>query len=216
MDHAKMTRYMEGSYVDDIRYVVSRLTPGMRWGSEERKFLFKDEWEKEDLVSEESDTKRTAGELCKAMNSVYNNIKFTVETEEDFNGRLPTLDMELWMEEVKGQNRKKINYSFFEKKLNTPYCVMRSSAMSASSKISTLSQDLIRRMMNCSETVPQSERDGIVNDYIDRLMVSGYEKDQVREIVESGLLGYERKLKRARKSNMPLHRPALMSLASCH
>ena len=43
MDQAKMTRYMEGSYVDDIRYVVSRLTPGMRWGSEERKFLFKKE-----------------------------------------------------------------------------------------------------------------------------------------------------------------------------
>ena len=73
---------------------------------------------------------------------------------------------------------------------------------------------MIRRMMkNCSETVPQSERDGIVNDYIDRLMVSGYE-NQVREIVESGLLGYEGKLERARKSNIPLHRPALMSLAS--
>ena len=164
-------------------------------------------------MSVENDTKRTTGELCKVMNSVYDNIEFTVETEEDFNGRLATLDMELWMEEVKGQNRKKLNYSFFEKKLKSPYFVMMSSAMSASAKISTLSQDLIKRMMNCSETVPQSERDGIVNDYIDRLMVSGYE-NQVREIVESGLLGYEGKLERARKSNIPLHRPALMSLAS--
>ena len=119
------------------------------------------------------------------------------------------MDVELWMEEVNGQTRRKLNYSFFEKKLKTPYCVMKSSAMPASSKISILSQDLIRRMMNCSETVSQSERDSIVNKYIDRLVTSGYNKDQVREIVESGLLGYERKLERARKNKIPLHRPAV-------
>ena len=214
MDQVKMTRYMEGSYVDDIRYVVSRLDPGVKWCQKKRKFLYKEEWEKEDIECGESDTRRTASELCKAMNSIYHNIKFTVETEEDFNGRLPTLDVELWMEEVTGQRRKKINYSFFEEKLKTPYCVMRLSAMPASSKISILSQDLVRRMMNCSETVPQSERNGIVNLYIDRLVTSGYDKNQVREIIESGLLGYEKKLERARKAKIPLHRPASFSLAS--
>ena len=46
---------------------------------------------------------------------------------------------------------------------------MKSSAMSEKSKIQILSQDLIRRMLNICDTVPQTERNKIVNDYTDRL-----------------------------------------------
>ena len=87
------------------------------------------------------------------------------------------------MEKVEGQTREKANFSFFEKKMKSPYCVMKTSAMPASSKISILSQDLVRRMQNCSESVPQAERDEVVNLYIDRLAVSGYNKEQIKEIV---------------------------------
>ena len=213
---AGMTRYLEGSFVDDIRYVVSSLKKGMKWDQNKRKFIFNEAWEKEDIENEinVSDTKRTANELCTAMNSIFHNIKFTVETEEDFDGKLPTLDVKLWMEDVKGQTRKKVNFSFFEKEMKSPFCVMKTSAMPASSKISILSQDLVRRMQNCSEKVPQTERDQVVDLYIDRLAVSGYDKEQIKEIVESGLKGYERKLDRSRKSGVPLHRPATASLAS--
>ena len=99
------------------------------------------------------------------MNSIYSNLQFTVETEEDFeNLRLPTLDCELFMDKTTN----KIDYSFFEKQMKTPFCVMKNSAMSEKSKVSILSQDLIRRMQNTSENICESERIQIIDDYIDR------------------------------------------------
>ena len=49
MDQVKMTSYMEGSYVDDIRYVVWRLSPGVKWCQKKNKFLYKEEWAKDHI-----------------------------------------------------------------------------------------------------------------------------------------------------------------------
>ena len=47
--------------------------------------------------------------------------------------------------------------------MKTPFCVMKDSAMSEKSKISILSNDLIRRMLSCSETIPDTERNEIID-----------------------------------------------------
>ena len=48
---------------------------------------------------------------------------------------------------------------------------MRNSAMSEKSKVSILSQDLIWRMQNIDENIPESERIEVIDNYIDRLLV---------------------------------------------
>ena len=98
--------------------------------------------------------------------------------------------------------------------MKTPFCIMKSSAMSEKSKIQILSQDLIRRMLNVCESVPQSERNKIINNYTDRLARSGYNKNQIKEIIVSGLTGYEKKVAKAARENVPLHRPASATLKS--
>ena len=61
----------------------------------EKRFVFKEEWREEDDTLSESNRVRMSREVNKALNSVYSFLKFTVETEDDFeNGRLPTLDCE--------------------------------------------------------------------------------------------------------------------------
>ena len=154
-----------------------------------------------------------AKETNKAMNSIYPFLKFTVETEEDFkNGQLPTLDCELWMELAQGQERQKLNFSFFQKSMKTPFVVMKESAMGQSQKISILSNDLLRRLSNCSETVEMSEKVKIIDDYIETLSISGYSEREIKEIIESGLTGFVRKVERLRKAGIPFHRPASMTL----
>ena len=99
MSDAEIKIFLEGLFVDDCRYVTSSLAPGVRWSNEKKSFIFREDWKKEDLDNNESNQQRTSKELCNAMNSIYSNTKFTIETEEDFpNKRLPTLDCELWME----------------------------------------------------------------------------------------------------------------------
>ena len=150
------------------------------------------------------------------MNSIYKNIQFESELCEDFkDDKLPTLDFKIWAE--KGANEDipegMVLYSYFEKEMTSPYCIMERTAMAENSKIASLSQDLIRRMTNTSEMVPQEVRDEIVEKYVSKLTVSGYNKDQVRRIVEAGLKGYQTKLVKCAKNGTKLHRSAKSTLA---
>ena len=146
----------------------------MRWETKEKKFVHKLEWEEEDNLKEESDNSRTSRELKNVMNSVYKNIQFTTEIPEDFaDKRLPTLDFTMWLsEEEDEKNRGKLKYSFYEKEVSSKFCIQEKSAMADNSKMSSLSQDLIRRMMNTSEVLEQKERDCVVEKYIVKLELS--------------------------------------------
>ena len=107
-----------------------------------------------------------------------------------------------------------IEYRFYEKKMNSPYCVMAKSAMSESAKISAMSQEVVRRMCNTSDIVDQEMRDDIVDAFSAKLTRSGYSKQQVRTVIESGLKGYQNKLARCAKKGKMLHRPATSTAAS--
>ena len=99
-------------------------------------------------------------------------------------------------------------YSFFEKEMNSPFCILEKSALPDNTKISSLSQEVVRRMLHTSELVPQEERNQILEIFTSKLKLSGYRMDQVREIVKAGLKGYERKLQKAKNNGNSVHRDA--------
>ena len=220
--------WLAACYVDDVRLVTSILEKGVRWLNKGKKFGKKDDWRVEDENEDISDEKRTARELQKAMNSIFPNIQFTLEIPEDFpEGRLPTLDFKCWIEgetekisskenqaevqiEARQEDvkswRSRILYCFFEKDMNSPFCILEKSALPENTKFSSLSQDLVRRMLNTSERISQQERNNVIENFVKKLTISGYRKDQVKNIVEAGLRGYQNKLERARKNGEMLHR----------
>ena len=213
--------WLAACYVDDVRFITSIIEKGVRWEARTRKFARRDDWIEEDLLENASDEKRTATELQKAMNSIFANLQFTTEIPEDFrDGKLPTLDCRIWPEERPQEKvgdeeqdrdaarRPKLIYSFFEKEMNSPFCILESSALPSNTKVSSLSQDVIRRMLNTCELVHQEERNEIVEKFISKLRRSGYQQEQIVDIVSSGLKGYERKLARARKEGKCIHREA--------
>ena len=122
---------------------------------------------------------------------------------------LPTLNFKMFM-----RDDHIIEYRFYEKKMNSPYCVMAKSAMSESAKISAMSQEVVRRMCNTSDIVDQEMRDDIVDAFSAKLTRSGYSKQQVRTVIESGLKGYQNKLARCAKKGEMLHRPATSTATS--
>ena len=210
----KLEIFQSGGYVDDVRYLTPELEPGRRWDSKQKKFTSKAEWRQDDLENGVSAAKRTSNEIRNAMNSVFWNIQFTSEITEDFNnGRLPTLDFELWVNEKENEttgedDRGKIYYSFYEKEVSSRFCLMEKSAMAENSKNSTLSQEVIRRMLNTSELLPQGERNQVLEKFISKLEISGYNRAQIKNIIMSGLKGYESKVQRSRKQKTDLHRDA--------
>ena len=91
---------------------------------------------------------------------------------------------------------KKIQYEFYSKPTGSRFLILESSAAPYQQKKSVLAQEVVRRLMNTSEDSSLSTRMHILSTYDRKLTTSGYSKAQRLEIIESGLVGYARKVKR--------------------
>ena len=144
-------------FVDDLRLYMGGINHGWRW--DKNKLRFRKLWEKEDIEAGLTILQVTTREIRKMMNSIYPHLKFEMETEDMFNnGRLPTLDFDCWVID------NKIYYSFFQKSMARKTVIHKQSALSEKTKVTSLSQDLIRRMKNTSEDVPIEERIAIIDE----------------------------------------------------
>ena len=88
----------------------------VRWNGEA--FEYKHCWEQEDVSRGETDQKRTTDQMVLAMSSIIEFLEFEGEESGMIgDGRLPTLDTSIWVDETSGR----VLHSFFEK----PICPNR-------------------------------------------------------------------------------------------
>ena len=109
---------------------------------------------------------------------------------------------------------RKIYYTFFEKEMASKFAIMKASALPEKTKVNSLSNDLIRRMKNTSEMLAQKTRDLVVDSFTERLLLSGYRTEQVRDITIAGLSGYERVVKLEAENKGKIHRSATSTSAN--
>ena len=113
------------------------------------------------------------------MNSICAFLTLTIETADDFpDNRLPTLELNIWV----GMDNM-IYYVFFEKIMASTQTIQRRSAMPENGRMATLNQELVRRMLNTSKDLGMDERVIVVNKYCQKLIDSGYLRDQVKRVV---------------------------------
>ena len=79
-----------------------------------------------------SPTQRTCRELNKIMDSIYPNLKFEMEHCEMFDGKLPTLDFQMYV------LNNLVNYEFFSKPMANKNVICKRSALSENVKIASL------------------------------------------------------------------------------
>ena len=116
-------------YMDDIRVMLLAIKQGWRWFM--GRLCFTESWRKEDMEKEVSATRRTAKCLVQSMNEIYSFLRFTTEIGEDFvNGRLPSLDTEIWVEAGR-----RIRFAFYEKPMATNLVIQAKSALSEEVKL---------------------------------------------------------------------------------
>ena len=82
--------------------------------------------------------------------------------------------------------------------------VQKISAMGEDTKYQIIFQDLIRRLMNTSESLEPKYKIEVVDEYCDKLVRCGYSKDQVSRILINGITGYGRKRKRMKQEGRKL------------
>ena len=142
--------------------------------------------------------------IAGTLGEVKSYLEFTTEVGEDFvDGWLPTLDTAL---KVYENNR--IQYRFYEKPEGARSTLHQKSAMGENPKHQTLSQEMIRRLLNCSEDLQDEQIQMITDNYASKLHNSGYNIEQIRKILLSGVKGYGAKKTRCSIEGKRLRRTA--------
>ena len=185
-------------YMDDGRTAMYSFKHGWRWTAGGIKYSKRWELEDKDLTRMEV-TKRI---LQGTMTGLESYLVFNMETGDDFDGWLPTLDTNLMV-----NDSNIILFKYFEKPKSSNSVLLSRTAMPEDSKMRSLSNDLIRRMLNTSKRVSVDKRLEIVYNFAQKLFNSGYKFEQVRKICIAGLKGYEKLLKAIQKpGGRKLHR----------
>ena len=194
-------------YMDDLRVWLYAIRLGWRWV--EGDLLFSSRWRTEEQELGMTGLQKTVEVVCDMMNDVSGFLKMTMETCTDFEDEtLPTLDMRLWV-----GNDNRTMYSFFEKPMSSNQVIQRKSAMPENMRMSTLNQEMVRRMMNTSELLDIKVRVGVVDEYCQKLCNSGYGKEQTIRVVTGGLTCYEKRVAISKDKESLKYRPLHESAA---
>ena len=100
-----------------------------------------------------------------------------------------------------------IQFEFYSKPMAPSKVILASSAQPWGQKRTTLTQELIRRMLNCKKELSCELKQKHLNKYMQMLKNSGYDVKFRSEILESGLAGYRKILTADRSGQRPLYRP---------
>ena len=120
-------------------------------------------------------------------------LKFTTETSEDFeDGWLPTLDFKLRM-----NSANIIEYTFFEKPTASNRCLQEDTALNQNTLITSLNNEVGRRLDSRSQTIHIDEKVKILDDFCQMMTNSGHSIKSIRVILVGGIKGYKRKLARS-------------------
>ena len=179
-------------YVDDNRLFAPPLKPGWKW--ENGHFEFTQKSEKEDLSSGLTNQARTTAEFSKAMLSLVNYLEFEGEESGMFhNNRLPTLDTEIWWDEVS----KNIKYSFYEKPMCPNIVIQKDTALSENCIRSSLVQEGVRRLLNCSGDLPVIEKQEILSKFASKMLNSKHSVESVKFMLVHSVTRYNEIIRRS-------------------
>ena len=150
-------------YVDDTNLVVKAVNADETENKEEKTMLI----------------------LQDIANAIHPSIQVTVDFPSNHeNGRMPILDTEQWIENIKVGDRVKpqILHSQYSKPMSSKYVTHHDSAMPYQTKINILIADLVRIMRNVSSHCQENERRNKIQEYLLRLQHSGYNKVERNKI----------------------------------
>ena len=199
MDNLRVKILLYSRYMDDGRVHLPPFKCGWRW--EEDDIKFKEAWRGEDAdLSGEEITRRI---IHGSMQGVMESLRFTTEIGEEEGGWLPTLDLQVRVEE-----NNLVSFKYYEKPTVTNVMVQKRSAMGENEKVQILSNDMVRRLASTDPRQENSTRVKVVDQFARKILTSGYSLQQTRRIILGGIRGWRRRLERAKEESRSLYRKA--------
>ena len=181
-------------YVDDENQLWRLMEQGRRWNGTHMEW--RREWYEEDKESTESRETVMMREVLGMANSIEKDIQLTVDTPSNHRDKkLPVLDLKMWVEDrvgERGEEYQEVVHEFFEKEMVAPRLISKESALPTRVKMTTLTQEVIRIRKNTSGSIREKVKVAQMSRFAMKLMLSGYNKTERREILMAGMRGFER------------------------
>ena len=152
------------------------------------------------------------------IKQIGNDIDPSIQLEVDYpskhqGGKLPILDLKVWIEtkEKEAEERCKkasvIIYEIHSKSVASKAVINARSALKWNTKMTVLTQEVLRALLNCSRLLPWERVVENVNGMVLRMQYSGYSKKFRYAVVDSALKAYRARKKADQEGERPLHRP---------
>ena len=168
LQESNIIEYLSGLCVDDGRTFQRKLKWGERFCKNQNEFTF-DVVDIKDRKENVNRNELTRWEVLRAMNSVNNDLEFTMELCDDFEDkRLPTLSFSLYMTDCG------IEHTYYEKAMKNQILVVERSAIGRQPLMSIMTNEVRRRLEVIGASVSQNEHDKIVDKYTQQLVNSEY------------------------------------------
>ena len=174
-------------YVDDLNLAMEIFQPGMKFV--DNKMVMMPDAVQGDMMEEED--RRVAKEMRKVANTI---MPRSVVMEEDVpsnhpNRKLPILDMEMWWQD------NTLMYQHYTKPMASRAVIMARSAFPTSTKRNILVEEGMRRLRNCSPSLPWSMKAEFLNNLCISMLEAGH-SESFRVTVITRVIGkYEANLK---------------------
>ena len=198
-EESKLTTYMYKRYVDDTVNAMAAISPGTRWGEEEKRMVMLPHLVEDDMEVEPD--LRTMREVVKMASSINEMIQMTGDCPSLNNdGRMPLLNTKVWVEEGL------LLYENYRKPMANPLMMLEMSAMPANMKRTVLTQEVVRIRRNMSKRLPWEATVKHLNDFSERLKLSGYDEDYRFQVIKSGVEGFDKMLIEEQTGGRPINR----------
>ena len=100
--------------------------------------------------------------------------------------RLPTLDSEIWY----CRDTNKVMFSFYEKTTSPNRVLQKQTTLSETYIRASLTQEVVRRLRNCSLDLPRQEKQQIISVFCQKMINSGHSVASTQNVVVHGVLKF--------------------------
>ena len=162
-----------------------------------------------------NDDRNTEARLARVLKDIANDVIPDIIMVEDYpsrneNGKMPVLDIGVWMSE-----ENYIMYEHYEKPMSCKKVMHAESAISPSCKKSVHTQEVLRRLFNSSKKLDwKTEIAPVISDYMSRMMEAGYPERYRKDTLCRGLRIYDKMVEDDTNGIRPLYRPKDFDIAN--
>jgi len=191
-----------GRYVDDINTLTKKVQRGTRFINDE--LITTENGRVEDISKDDDEITMTT--FKDIAESVHNSIKLKVDYPSNYNdSKIPILDLKVWVEET--CNGARVMYEHYEKDISSKQVIHAKSAVPTKTKITILTQEMLRILTHCSPHLPWERVCEHINQFMKKLQFSGYNKGCRYSVADSALKAFEKIKQQALDGERPINRP---------